>query len=1582
MAVTVPTTCSLLSQRCIDLLDLAVPNWQSAVLPKGDTAEIAEIWQALKVCELRTLGDLCAVTPLTLLALSAKIVGPPPEGTPFWAHVLYSSRVALRPLLVPLLAELLSDALKREPIHEKPTVQQAETGYSSLLIQPGEAFDQVAYPDSITIIHWPFAGRRQVDFAVGEIRVTPLLAAHVRAALPERGCNLPAVPLSDLSLSPRTANACIHAGVTTLDTLASLTPEKMAQWRNFGPVAYQEVVAALRIYLIPWLTHLPADILVPPERLHPFLINSRELPLIPVTEDQPLPRTALAPFKLSSRHRESSSNISSNILHPDQQPPHSQGENALFFPLDQVLQVLFNFPAQDTNLPPLLTWEEMRSNTLLNQRLVAELSAKGCDLTITEIQRLFFRRGESSTSLTVRAYNSLIRTGIHTVGALVNKTPCDLLDIRNFGSACFREVVERLQAYLRPWLHELGINPATGAGATAYEDPPPAIPAEEPAIQPAATARLSDAFASLCRSDLFSWLEYYEVDWQPIRLTEACQTLNGIVLPVSLGDLTLGDLDKPAQMAAPETPVTPEVAEQIITSIQQMLIARLVAHLLQARPSEQEQEGYQQALVHVTVESLLAGTLSYYRLTKRKSSEQKIHDLPREMIVMLSHAGILDGQAKTLEELAATLHLTRERIRQLELRAEEALQKGAIHPFVEGLTTLMKWAIHAEGGVTTVSRAAQRVAGWLPFGSLHPEATIKLFVKWATGKPPKGDARLVASPTVPPLLDAIDKQLEQILNSHPSGLPYERLLDKAMLAGDKALLEAGRAFVGAAIRLSDVVELQDGFCLPREGGTLRGQLVNVLRKLGRPAHFKEVAERYNELFPAEKPRSGHTVQAILLRFPETFARTGNGTYALAESGYEGNLTVADALERLLQESDRPLHISEVVTQGKERYQWRESALRSGLQTAPKIVSFGHGFFGIAAVSYLDFDAAKSYEALFGVEPVIKERLVIATYTNQHHHPVVQLKLSTNSIKGVIPLTSKAIRDLFPLKGDFKAEALYPGKSTQLLSLRRGQHDISGIRAWFKQINAQPDDFLFLEKLEEGSCAYLLAYATADKLAEAMQMVGLSLTEEAGGALDYRVLWRCREPEKLRELLTYTLEHHWTTLTATNAALGFAPGRPEGSEYVELGLLGGLLAVGKVEQNTSTEIVRPTPFGRAWPAQRHNAETLATSLVLSLPPYRAHLRSDFQDEQPDDTDAGQMINVLLDPKLLAAWDARFGLAAPAMRDKALRESNAVVTTARLPGPVLTLLLLLLAAQSNGLGIALPSVEANGLTDAQDTAMRLRQLGIAVQWNASGHIALAEQVHLAATAAASVEKRLRRSSGPLGAVLAECWHTLQQSTWPLHPINASNFYTELMGADSALFNSLLVPVPEGTDQAARYVDGQCVPCPFVPLAADWGLAPAEHTREPFAFLAHATRLISGQTVDPIAICLNRELLAQPWDVKRALASNAHLALLTLIVSDIGGLAEQCSIGDHGYLLAGKPLVSALDGLLRGLGYIVWDESYCHDVVIQATLGQELVALGERLELLSIAAGGFETFSTLATKVYYSAYDVLLRLQSLIQ
>ena len=64
------------------------------------------------------------------------------------------------------------------------------------------------------------------------------------------------------------------------------------------------------------------------------------------------------------------------------------------------------------------------------------------DMTIDELE------------LSVRSYNCLKRAGINTVGELCNKTPDDMMKVRNLGRKSLEEVLAKLQ--------ELGLGLRTG----------------------------------------------------------------------------------------------------------------------------------------------------------------------------------------------------------------------------------------------------------------------------------------------------------------------------------------------------------------------------------------------------------------------------------------------------------------------------------------------------------------------------------------------------------------------------------------------------------------------------------------------------------------------------------------------------------------------------------------------------------------------------------------------------------------------------------------------------------------------------------------------------------------------------------------------------------------------------------------------------------------------------------------------------------------------------------------------------------------------------------------------------------------
>jgi DNA-directed RNA polymerase subunit alpha len=93
----------------------------------------------------------------------------------------------------------------------------------------------------------------------------------------------------------------------------------------------------------------------------------------------------------------------------------------------------------------------------------------GAGLLLTDEQR---NMPISELRLSIRTYNALRRTGIETVGQLLERTEEELLSLRNFGPKSYEELRQRLE--------ELGILPARGKVSYAPSEGAPEVAEEMP----------------------------------------------------------------------------------------------------------------------------------------------------------------------------------------------------------------------------------------------------------------------------------------------------------------------------------------------------------------------------------------------------------------------------------------------------------------------------------------------------------------------------------------------------------------------------------------------------------------------------------------------------------------------------------------------------------------------------------------------------------------------------------------------------------------------------------------------------------------------------------------------------------------------------------------------------------------------------------------------------------------------------------------------------------------------------------------------------------------------------------------------
>lgn len=1258
--------------------------------------------------------------------------------------------------------------------------------------------------------------------------------------------------------------------------------------------------------------------------------------------------------------------------------------SALFFSVDDIINSLPSFG--------LVSHQATITDTPVGQRMVptrgvilgrlpllslpvrTALQSTGCPLAGSSLAAL---------QLTTRTENALHRLGALNLTDLVRHTSEDLLTLRQFGRKAFDEVLTQLRAYLEPWLSLLSLDLLAPIAPPPLEDVDDdtnndMLPDIHTLLRHAPSSNDEAAYA-IPFTDLARWFDESPLpallasagmDWRELRLGDVLGPTAEWGAESSLLDETLCGFLHLCMIAAVFVPWTMAAAHKLASDLRDGLIRLVAARLASAHDDSLDGDESREKPFDVTLSDLL-DILNGPSLADLR---------PRELQVLYARLGLRDGSPATLAETGDYIGVTRERARQLEKRALDRLATEPVQPFTRALGDLVWSAVLTENGAATIRAVADRIASWLPFGELHPEATTRLLAAWAPETASAGKDVLVAAPYTSDVFDRTQSAIRQVLQAL-HGISHDDLIAEALASGGESVIAAGRDFVAAVLRTMPDVALRGEIYQPARRGALQARVVQALRSLGRPAHFTEIAAKYRELFSEDAERTDNSIHAFFDRFPETFVLVGSGIFALTEWGYDPRInSVPTLVEHILKQSRRPLHVDEVIEQAIKRYLWKTNSISAQLSTNPRICPFGNGFFGLKNRNYGKFDSSSAYEGVFGESRELRERLVVGSYTNTLGHRVVQIRLTPATLSGAIRIVSRPLLEILPNEGTFLAICWSKRFGSMPLHISRSHYDLNGLGTFFALAGVRAGDYLFIEQFKPtngiGSTAdYLLAVTTSDEVNGARKAVGLG--PESPNTLDARVLHYVRDPERVASLVTHTLAHPWTTVLAANEVLGYAPGSPYGADYLRLALAGARIASGLLP-GYEPPIIRPTPLGRRPTSRAADAPSSGRLLALSLPAYRQHLRSigaALGDGEQEPAGTAQ----LLGEAVTKAWDTSYGIRRPAEAREALATTPCLLSSSSLDSAPLTqLVLLILVAQSHGQGITRRAFAASDDEVGAISINRLSALGIASVVDDSDHMALAERVNLAVACADSVAAHLREDDSALGHALADAWLAVQGGASPGRPASASDLYAALELRAPSLLHALLVPAPAHIPEQTRCHDAELFPSGFTALAADWGLTARPDDQPPFAFLRHADALARKQSVDPVAICLSHDLLAQTWDAPRHLAANAHLALLVLLAGDLADLADLVARADAGWSIAGEPLLPRLDGVLRALGFDVWDDIYRDNPALQATLAEELVALGGRLSLLQVSGSQLEAVGSLASTVYYSGYDVLARIR----
>lgn len=298
----------------------------------------------------------------------------------------------------------------------------------------------------------------------------------------------------------------------------------------------------------------------------------------------------------------------------------------------------------------------------------------------------------------------------------------------------------------------------------------------------------------------------------------------------------------------------------------------------------------------------------------------------KEASVIRKRFALKGEQKQTLEKIGQHFNVTRERIRQIESIALSKLKRTVRTTRLDEVNALAKDIIRNHGGLLRedklISECLKRIAGSneldgavlrLSFSidpNMQEGSRAQSFIPfWRLENLSMDDINTIVSNIV-----KILKKRKNCMNSDEivSAIQALNLFDGRV---------PSRELIVSCLEIDERLrEISEGwgltdwrFVRPR---SIRDKVEIILRKVGEPLHFMDIANHIKE---AHFDHKNVTVQAVhneLIRYPQ-FVLVGRGLYALKEWGYESG-TVADVIEKILVDKG-PLSKKDIIAEvGKQR----------------------------------------------------------------------------------------------------------------------------------------------------------------------------------------------------------------------------------------------------------------------------------------------------------------------------------------------------------------------------------------------------------------------------------------------------------------------------------------------------------------------------------------------------------------------------------------------------------------------------------------------------------------------------------------
>jgi hypothetical protein len=309
----------------------------------------------------------------------------------------------------------------------------------------------------------------------------------------------------------------------------------------------------------------------------------------------------------------------------------------------------------------------------------------------------------------------------------------------------------------------------------------------------------------------------------------------------------------------------------------------------------------------------------------------------RDREIISRRWGFWDGDKTTLVELGENFALTRERVRQIQAKAEITV-RGMYQP-----DSVRKWFSKTHkrqvGEYLSENQGIAKIEELLPDDESEDDLALK-FISTVFGIHPahattsfhiKGNL-VFSAPELEGKFLAIEENLKHIAISKGKPASFGQVYSELQKYDASALMELAKR----VIDLSEVVGFDSsGHVCLRAWDCFNPQYITemaakALLDIGQPSHFTHIVDKMNVLFPERAPFNLHSVHGRIIQSESKFVCIKPGVYALKNWGMTRPPFIKDFLVQRITSRGGTAIVDELAAEGRTRYGFKDASIRMTL----------------------------------------------------------------------------------------------------------------------------------------------------------------------------------------------------------------------------------------------------------------------------------------------------------------------------------------------------------------------------------------------------------------------------------------------------------------------------------------------------------------------------------------------------------------------------------------------------------------------------------------------------------------------------